>query len=171
MRAWLCTRLLTDGHGAVKDIQQALEFRGGTVAKKWRQTGRSQGAIRRRDKRRRGRTSRRRTVGHRGRAGKPLSTRRGAIKWRQTRRDINAIQSQHKGRRRAPNGDKRDEEHPCGEPQGTVAKQRGRTERGACGDLPLSSLEGDVGLARPVGVDSYAGDTGATGTGVSKEGP
>ena len=127
MRAWLCTRLLgkllqelvargelqgghhlTDGHEAVKDIQQALEFRGGTVAKKWRQTGRSQGAIRRRDKGRRGRTSRRRTVEHRGRAGKPLSTRRGAIKWRQTRRDINARQSQHKGGRRAPNGDKRD---------------------------------------------------------------
>jgi len=27
---------------------------------------------------------------------------------------------------------------PCREQQGTVAKQRGRTERGACGDLPLS---------------------------------
>ena len=60
---------------------------------------------------------------------------------------------------------------PCREQQGTVAKQRGRTERGACGDLPLSSLEGDVGLARPVGVDSYAGDTsGAGSTGASEEG-
>ena len=59
---------------------------------------------------------------------------------------------------------------PCREQQGTVAKQRGRTERGACGDLPLSSLEGDVGLARPVGVDGYTGDGSATGTGVTEEG-
>ena len=69
---------------------------------------------------------------------------------------------------------------PDGEPSGTVAaekregavwKQRGRTsEGGACGDLPLSSLEGDVGLARPVGVDGYTGDGSATGTGVTEEG-
>ena len=58
---------------------------------------------------------------------------------------------------------------PCREQQGTVAKQRGRTERGACGDLPLSSLEGDVGLASPVGVDCYAGDTGAACGGASTE--
>ena len=51
-----------------------------------------------------------------------------------------------------------------------MAKQRGRTERGAYGDLPLSSLEGDVGLARPVDVDSHTGDGGATGTGASEEG-
>ena len=38
-------------------------------------------------------------------------------------------------------------------------KQRGRSPKGVpVGDLPLSSLEGDVGLARPVGVDGYTGD-------------
>ena len=108
---------LTDGHGAVKDIQQALEFRGGTVAKKWRQTGRSQDAIRRRDKGRRGRTSRRRTVGHRGRAEKPLSTRRGAIKC-----------DELDGAEAPSDSETRDEGAgpPDGEPSGTGAEREKR---------------------------------------------
>ena len=43
-------------------------------------------------------------------------------------------------------------------------KQRGRTGRGACGDLPLSSLESDVGLAGPVGVDSDTDGGGGAAT-------
>ena len=48
-------------------------------------------------------------------------------------------------------------------------EQRGRTERGACGDLPLSWLECQVRFTSPVGVDCYAGDTGAACGGASTE--
>ena len=91
------------------------------------------------------------------------------------------MQSQHKGRRRAPNGDKRDEDGLLDEPSGSFPLQRtaghgGETEgqdregclRGPAPELiynfkctSQARLERDVGLARPVGVDCYAGYTGA----------
>ena len=71
-----------------------------------------------------------------------------------------AMQSQHKGRRTIP----AEKFSPDGNASGTVTKQRGRTGRGACGDLPLSSLESDVGLAGPVGVDSDTDGGGGAAT-------